>query len=141
MRTAERSRSARRSSVLVAYDGSPEAQRALEHAIGLIEPGARLTIINVIPVQAVSSRPQTISDERRESQDKLLRGAQRLLARRGIKARVVDAVGDPLTEILATAEELDAGTLVAGRRLGRHLHGSLGDRLVKRARCDVLIVH
>lgn len=141
MRTAERRRSAQGCSVLVAYDGSPEAQRALEHAIGLTEPGARLTIINVIPVQAVSSRLQTISDERRESQEQLLSGAQRLLARRGIKARVVDAAGDPLTEILATAEEVEASTLVVGRRLGRHLHSSLGDRLVKRARCDVLVVH
>ena len=141
MRTAERRSSAQRCSVLVAYDGSPEAQRALEHAAGVTEPGAQLTIINVIPVQAVSSRLETISYERRERQERLLRGAQRELARHGITACVVEAAGDPLTEILATAEEVEASTLVVGRRLGRHLHRSLGDRLMKRARCDVLVVH
>lgn len=142
MTTAECRRTAQRCSVLVAYDDSPEARRALEHAIALTEPGGRLTVINVIPAQAVSSRLQTISDDRRKRQEHLLRGTQRRLAQRGIKASVLTAVGDPLTEILAAADALEASTLVVGRRLGRHvLHSSLGDRLVKRARCDVLIVH
>jgi nucleotide-binding universal stress UspA family protein len=50
MTTAELPRKRRSRSVLVAYDGSPEACRALRRAAALTD-GGRLTIINVIPVR------------------------------------------------------------------------------------------
>jgi Universal stress protein family len=47
---------------LVAYDGSPAANLALHHAAALVGPGDELAVINVFPVQSVSSRLETVSD-------------------------------------------------------------------------------
>ena len=53
------------------------------------------------------------------------------------------AVGDPTSEIRAAAEESGVGVIVVGRGSGlrRLLDGSVSARLVRRAPCDVLVVH
>jgi nucleotide-binding universal stress UspA family protein len=135
-------RRAEEASVMVAFDGSEEAQRALLHAAAITGPTRSVTVVNVIPAQSVSSRLQTVTDKERKEQRRLLQEARQLLARHGVEANLVEAVGDPLTEILAAAERAGASTLVVGRRARRGaLRGSLGDRLIRRATCDVLIVH
>jgi nucleotide-binding universal stress UspA family protein len=127
--------------VLLAYDGSAVAKRALQHAATLVEQGRELAVINVIPAQSVSSRLETVTEEERGRQARILREANGLLARRGIEAQLIEAVGDPATEILAEAEKRNAETIVVGRSEGRHLgRGQLDSRLVRSARADVLIV-
>jgi nucleotide-binding universal stress UspA family protein len=127
---------------LLAYDGSPAAKRALEHAAKLVGRGGELAVINVIPVQSVSARLQTVGDDQRKRQTDILREARELLAGRGIQARMIGAAGDPVAEILAAAEATAADTIVVGRAGRRHLlHGSLSARLVRGAGNDVLVVH
>jgi nucleotide-binding universal stress UspA family protein len=131
-------------SVLVAYDGSDPAQRAIEHAAGLVGKGGTVTIINVISAQSVSSRLETVSDNERRTQDHLLRDAEKLLTRRGVNADLMRAAGDPAMEILSAAATIGADVIVVGRRKGLapHLvHRSLSSTLVRRATCDVLVVH
>ena len=130
--------------VLVAYDGSDPAQRAIEDAAGLVGKGGTVTVINVISAQSVSSRLETVSDNERTTQDHLLRDAEKLLARRGVNADLMRAAGDPATEILSAAATIGADVIVVGRRKGLapHLvHRSLSSILVRRAACDVLVVH
>jgi nucleotide-binding universal stress UspA family protein len=128
--------------LLLAYDGSPAAKRALEHAATLVGRGGELAVVNVIPVQSISSRLQTVTDEERSRQANILHEARAALGRRGIEPQLIEAVGDPLTEILAAAEATNAGTIVVGRSERRHLaHGSLDSRLVRGAKADVLVVH
>jgi nucleotide-binding universal stress UspA family protein len=128
--------------LLLAYDGSPVAKRALRHAATLVGRGGKLAVVNVIPVQAVSSRLETVSDEERSRQASVLREARVALRRRGIEPRLIEAVGEPVTEILAAAEATNAGTIVVGRSETRHLaRGSLDSRLVRGAQADVLVVH
>jgi nucleotide-binding universal stress UspA family protein len=127
--------------LLLAYDGSSVSKRALEHAATLVGRGGKLAVIHVIPVQSVSSRLQTVTDEERSRQASILHEARVALGRRGIEPQLIDAVGDPATEILAAAEAMNAGTIVVGRSERRHLaHGSLDARLVRAARADVLVV-
>jgi nucleotide-binding universal stress UspA family protein len=127
--------------LLLAYDGSPVAKRALEHAATLVGQGGELAVVNVIPVRSVSSRLETVSDDERSRQASILREARAALGRRGIEPRLIEAVGDPVTEILAAAEATNAGTIVVGRSERRHLkHGSLDSRLVRAASADVLVV-
>jgi nucleotide-binding universal stress UspA family protein len=127
---------------LLAYDASPAAKRALEHAAKLVGRGGELAVVNVIPVQSVSARLQTVSDDQRSRQADILEEARALLARRGIQPRLIDAAGDPVAEILAAAEATGAGTIVVGRGGRRHLlHGSLSSQLVRGAGNDVLVVH
>lgn len=128
--------------LLLAYDGSPVAKRALRHAATLVGRGGKLAVVNVIPVQAVSSRLETVSDEERTRQASILREARVALRRRGIEPQLIEAVGEPVTEILAAAEATNAGTIVVGRSETRHLaRGSLDSRLVRGAQADVLVVH
>jgi nucleotide-binding universal stress UspA family protein len=130
--------------VLVGYDGSEPARRALEHAADLVGRGGSLSVIHVIPTQSLSSRLETVSESERTAQDRLLEESERALARRGVSAELVGAAGDPAMEILAVAESIGAGIIVIGRRRRstRHLvRTSLSSTLVRRAGTDVLVVH
>jgi nucleotide-binding universal stress UspA family protein len=129
-------------SVLVAYDGSPCARRALDHAATLAGPGSRVTVVNVIEEQSVSSRLQTVSDEQRARQRRLLGEAESILSRRGIVPDAVGAAGDRVGEILAAVELTGADLLVVGCDGSRHvLHRSISAVLARKAACDVLVVH
>jgi nucleotide-binding universal stress UspA family protein len=127
--------------LLLAYDGSSVSKRALEHAATLVGRGGKLAVINVIPAQSISSRLETVTNEERGRQASILHEARVALDRRGIEPQLIEAVGDPATEILAAAEATNAGTIVVGRSQRRHLpHGSLDSRLVRDAQAAVLVV-
>jgi nucleotide-binding universal stress UspA family protein len=127
--------------VLVAYDGSASAQRALEYAAALATPGGTVAVIHVVPVRGVSSRLETVTAEESARQRALLREARAALSRWHGSVVLVPALGDPLEEILTAAADLDASVIVSGR--GRntrtHPHRRLGVRLARRAACDVLL--
>ena len=127
--------------MLLAYDASPSAQRALLHAAELLGPGGELAVINVIPAQSVSSRLETVTEDEREQKARTLREANDLLVHRGLLGELIEAVGDPATEILDAAEKRNAELIVIGRSDRRHLaRGALDTRLVRNAAADVLVV-
>jgi nucleotide-binding universal stress UspA family protein len=135
---------ASRPSVLVAYDGSDVAARALEHAADLVGAGGAVSVINVVEAQSVSSRLVTVSDAQRTDQDELLGEAERLLARRRVSATLIRAAGDRSEEILSAARVIGADVIVVGRnrQTAPHLvHRSLSSTLARRASADVLVVH
>jgi nucleotide-binding universal stress UspA family protein len=129
--------------ILVAYDGSAAARRALAHAADLANPGDGIAVVHVIPYQAVSARLEPIGDKARAEQDQLLTAAQHQLGDRGLTAETIAAVGDVCAAILDTAERTGADVIVLGRRQRRHpnLRGSVTAKLVRYADRDVLIVH
>ena len=131
-------------SVIVAYDGSEPARHAVEHAADLVGKGGTVTVVNVVNAQSVSSRLETVSEKERATQDRLLREAEKLLARRGVNANLMPAAGHPATEILSAAATIAADVIVVGRKPGLtpHLvHRSRSSTLVRRAASDVLVVH
>jgi nucleotide-binding universal stress UspA family protein len=115
---------------LVAYDGSPSARRALEHAAGLHRIGDRMSVIFVGP--------------RGQERDAGVDDACRALADRGIHATPIHSVGDPARTICVTAERDRFDTIVVGRRnlgaSGQLLLGSVSGRVVAGASCDVVVV-
>jgi nucleotide-binding universal stress UspA family protein len=129
--------------ILVGYDGSDASRRALVHAAELVGRGGEVDVINVIAAQPVSSRVDALGDGQRRRQRKLLREARSLLQDRDVRMGAVQAVGDPTTEIRAAAEDSGARVIVVGRGNGirRLIKGSVSTRLVRRAPCDVLVVH
>jgi nucleotide-binding universal stress UspA family protein len=129
--------------VLVGYDGSEPAQRALEHAAELAGRSGTVSVINVINAQSVSSRLVTLTDKERATQDRLLRESERMLGNLGVVATLIPAAGDPAAEILAAAESIGAGVIVIGRRKRSRprMARSLSNILVRRAGTDVLVVH
>jgi nucleotide-binding universal stress UspA family protein len=134
--------------IIVGYDESPSAIRALDRAAELAEKfGAELIVTSVTPV--IIGGPRTAGPIDRT--DDLERHAEELeharahLEQRGIHAEYAQGVGEPYDVILELAEQRNADLIVVGTReprtLDRLLHGSVSQTVSRKARCDVLIVH
>lgn len=134
--------------IVIGYDGSDEAKRALERTRTLAEAfGAQVVIVFVLhpPPAADVGAALTISDESREMAEEELREAQLLLADSGIESEAQTVVGEPGHAIVEIAEELGADLIVTGTRergfLERLVTGSVSETVTRQAPCDVLIVH
>jgi nucleotide-binding universal stress UspA family protein len=127
--------------ILVAYDGSPAAQRALDRARAVAGPLATVTVVNVLAPPPLSARLD-YAQEARQAQQEVLDEAEQWLRRHGVEAARLTAAGSPAREILAAAVTTGAELVVVGRGRGRTPHlGSISGELVRRAGCDVLVVH
>jgi nucleotide-binding universal stress UspA family protein len=126
--------------VLIAWDGSEQARRALVHTARVVGPGRRVAVVNVAPVRSVGARLETVPEDARADQRKLLETAAVVLAQAGVQAELVAATGDPAVEIPGVAARLGAETIVVGRSRRHRLHRKLADRLVRAGRADVLVV-
>ena len=130
--------------ILVGYDGSEAAQRALDAAADLTGYGSALSVVSV------ASRPENGAPNGSTAPDddvparQLLSEARSLLLRRHVTARYIEPVGDPAEMLMETARELDADLIVVGRRdqtpLRRLVLGSVSAKVLRRADCDVLVV-
>ena len=120
---------ARPRTILVGYDGSEAAQRALAAAADLAGYGSRLTVATV----QTGAGPDDVS-----------RTARELLHSRQVTARYLEPVGEPAEKLIETASEIGADLVVVGRRsrnaLQRLLPGSVSASVVRGAHCDVLVV-
>ena len=125
--------------IVVAYD-DPESA-TLERAAALAElVGAELVVTNVaMPVQEESA-----DDAARHARDRLDE-TRRLLGGRNVSADLVPSVGTPAEAIVRLAEERGADLIVVGTRhkrfLERLVEGSVLQEVLRRARCDVLVVY
>jgi nucleotide-binding universal stress UspA family protein len=116
--------------ILVAYDGTPSARRALQRAAAMHREGDDVSVIHVV--------------NHGEDHDGHLEEARSLLAERGIEAAPIEAAGNPARAICVTAERDGYDTIVVGRRnrrdAGLLLLGSVAARVVSGATCDVVVV-
>jgi len=130
--------------ILVGYDGSETAQRALDAAADLTGYGSSLSVVSV------ASGPENGPSDGSAASDggvparRLLSEARSLLLRRHVTARYLEPVGDPAEMLMETARELDADLIVVGRRdqnpLRRLVLGSVSAKVLRWAECDVLVV-
>ena len=129
--------------ILVGYSGSKASRKALVHAAELVGRGGVLDVINVIGSQPVSARVGSLVDGERHRQQKMLHEAEAVLGEWDVRMTSHTALGDPTSEIRSAAEESGAGVIVVGRGNGvrRLIDGSVSARLVRKAPCDVLVVH
>lgn len=131
--------------ILVAYDGSESAKRALEEAARLLGSDRALTVVSVAEELPQFGRaaamlvPEEDEERRRE-----LRDAKAVLAERGIAATVLERRGDAATMILDEAEKEGVELIVMGTRgLGpgkRWLLGSVSTKVLHHAPANVLVV-
>lgn len=124
--------------ILVAYDDptSETLERAADFAAAL---GARLIVTNVAaPVDSAEAENAKNASERLEQ-------ARSFIAPRSLDAEFVPSVGPPADAIVRLAEERDVDLIVVGtRRKGffeRLVEGSVNQDVLRRAPCDVLVVH
>ena len=117
--------------MLVGYDGSKSAQRALDAAALLIGYGSTLTVASVAPFGV-------------DSAESMLREARERLLQLHISATYLRLVGDAADELVDAVQVLGADLIVVGARSQNgHLELGLGPvsgDVVERAPCDVLVV-
>lgn len=131
--------------LVIGYDGSEAAQHALGRIQRWASPEASLIIVAVTPSVASPGLGAELADERLEA-EAALQEASELLRDAGqlgpIETRT--ATGDPAEVLMQIVREVDADLLVVGRRgrdfLSRALLGSVAERVVRSAPCDVLVV-
>ena len=134
--------------IVLGYDATPGADRALELAAELVRAfGASLVVTSVAPILAPAARgfggvdPVDPPAKHRAQ----LKQAREKLAAKGIEAELVDGVGDPADAIVDLADERDADLIVVGTRepsfLERVLDPSVSAGVARKSHCDVLIVH
>jgi nucleotide-binding universal stress UspA family protein len=131
--------------VLVAYDGSPSALRALDQAVGLAHNGAQMSVVSVAePLPQFGRAGAMLLPEEETERIHELADAKRLLAEKGISATVVERKGDAASMIIDEAEKEAADVIVMGTRglnaAERWLLGSVSTRVVQHAPCNVLVV-
>lgn len=132
------------SKILVAYDGSESARRALDEAASLARRDDTVTIVGVAEVlPAVGPAPMLVPEEHEERQRELAE-ATAILKERGIEAEAVERRGEAATMILDEAEKEGADLIVVGTRglnsAKRWLLGSVSTKVLHHAPCNVLVV-
>jgi nucleotide-binding universal stress UspA family protein len=137
--------------ILIATDGSDSAHEALEFGLELAEEqGAAAVIVHVAPaldVLAFTSFaiappkvPHVLSDKDREP----LEEAARIAAENGVEAKTELLTGEPVDEIVAFADMIDADLIVVGSRghgmFASALLGSVSRGVLHESHRPVLVV-
>jgi len=130
--------------ILIGYDGTEPSRRALERAAEIAGYASSVTLVNVAP--PLYGKPHDgIPDPRGLAEGKrLLEEARSELARRHVRAHVVEPVGHPAEALVEAAKDLRADLVILGTHdrgtVGRLLHGSVSEAVVRDAPCDVMVV-
>jgi nucleotide-binding universal stress UspA family protein len=134
--------------ILVGYDDSDTAGRALERAATLAKAlGAALIVTSVAPVTETTGGRSLGADPVEPASKHLaeLHAARVYLDGQGLTATYIEAVGHEGGALVAAANESNADLIVVGASahgfLQRLLGSSIADTVVHHAHADVLIVH
>jgi nucleotide-binding universal stress UspA family protein len=136
--------------VLIAIDGSPSAREAVDFGLELAaDQDAAVTFVLVAPAMDVvpaggfgltAATPHQVSELEREP----LSEALTLAHQSGVRAEAKLLVGDPVDEIVAYADVVDADLIVVGSRghgaFASALLGSVSRGLLRETRRPVLVV-
>jgi nucleotide-binding universal stress UspA family protein len=131
--------------ILVAYDGSQEARRALDWTARLGED-VEVCVISVVPTLEVTEKIRDAVDptsdvplHRRELEE-----AAAVLTKVGIAPSTLLKAGNPAEEIIDAAAQGNFDMIVVGKHgmgaVRRFLIGSVADRVVRHAGTPVLVV-
>jgi len=132
--------------IVVGYDESEPAQRALARAADLADAfGSKVIVTSVAPV-LVGSREMGPIDpaDPPELHREELEHAKTFLSGRGIEGQFEVQVGDPATAIVELADSCKADLIVVGTRhpslISSILGLSVSGAVKRKAHCDVLTV-
>lgn len=139
--------------IVVGFDGSANAQRALDTAMDLISDDGTIHVVTAFHARSSSETAElmaSLPEEFRggfdltEGPKMHLRDAEAALDRHGVdhKGHLVD--DDPASAILDVADEVGAELVVVGSRglgrVARFLRGSVSTRVAHHARTSFLVV-
>jgi nucleotide-binding universal stress UspA family protein len=132
--------------ILVAYDGSEGAHRALDQAAELAQSnGADVSVVSVAePLPQFGRAGAMLVPEEEQERVHELADAKKALTEKGVSAKIVERKGDAAAMIIDEAEKENTDMIVMGTRglngAQRWLLGSVSSRVVQHAPCNVLVV-
>ena len=134
--------------ILVAIDGSPASEKALEAAVDLAEHyQAELVAIGVAEVPEVVGMLDEVDELRRGAEAHFRRigeAAVEFARSRGLSLRSVVVRGHAADAIVRFAQSEEVSLVVIGQhghsRIARFFLGSTSDRVSEHSHCSVLIV-
>jgi nucleotide-binding universal stress UspA family protein len=128
--------------VVLGYDGSRAARRALLRAAEAAGNRGRVIVVAAV-APAATSAPEHGIDPPIADPEHVLEEATALLGGHDVEVATRLAQAEPADALVATASETDAALIVVGARgdsyPARALRGSVAETLVARAPCDLLI--
>jgi nucleotide-binding universal stress UspA family protein len=135
--------------ILLAYDGSEGANRALNFALDLAKVHQAevhaLAVVERLPIQEVSSGELEAETEffNRYYREQLVK-AQEVAAEAGVALKTQLETGHPAQTIVKVAEDGNFDLIVLGHRgisgVWARLLGSVAEKVSSHAHCSVLIV-
>ena len=130
--------------IIVGYDGSDTAKRALERTATLAGASDEIVVVAAAEAHARSAITAGSHLDPSEFQERKndLEEAKKFFSEKGIDVEAVEVQGDPGTHIVEAAKGADL-IIVGSRGLNpvqRILLGSVSSKVVHRAECDVLVV-
>jgi nucleotide-binding universal stress UspA family protein len=140
--------------VLIAVDGSPTSQKALNFARELLAwRKTSVTLLHVIPQHMVYSKGGAAvaevydMDQEKAASQTLLDDGARYLTDGGVGPQIDTRIigGDPADLILTVADEKNIDLIIVGSRglnaTQRFLIGSVSTKVATHAHCAVLVAH
>lgn len=135
--------------ILVPYDGSDPAHKAVEHAISAAD-GEEIILLRVIEVSSgmLDAGVDLVQERLKEMQDtepeELSEKSKSLLDAEDVEFQIETAVGKPSREIVSFAEENDVSQIIIGshgrKGVSRVLLGNVAENVVRRAPTTVTVV-
>jgi nucleotide-binding universal stress UspA family protein len=133
-----------RSKIVVGYDGSESARRALESPAALAGDQTLLVVVSAAEPYPRSGITIPANLDRAELQRRRdqLDDARTFLSDRGLHVETLQVRGDPAAALVEAAAEADLAVVGSRRltRLQRLVLGSVSSKVVHNAACDVLVV-
>lgn len=134
--------------IVLGYDASPAAGRALERVVELASVfDAAVLVVSVAPVHELvpsgavghfgPTSPLALHEQ-------IARDAAARLGEQGIAARPMSGLGGASETLIGLADASDADLIVVGmstRELLTRVFGGVSDEIAHEAHCDVLLVH
>lgn len=139
--------------ILYCTDFSVNASRAFDYALdaSVRRPGSELHLLHVIPEPDaqywktyIYNAASDVDDKAKRDIDKKIDEEFRPRVPSGVEFKPVFRIGKGHTEILKYADEIGADLIVIGRQgagaVETLFFGSVAERVVKRAKCPVLVI-
>jgi nucleotide-binding universal stress UspA family protein len=133
-----------RSKIVVGYDGSESARRALESAAALAGDQTLLVVVSAAEPYPRSGITIPANLDRAELRRRRhhLDHARTFVSDRGLRVETLQLRGDPAAALVEAAADAELAVVGSRRltRLQRLVLGSVSSKVVHNAACDVLVV-
>lgn len=131
--------------IVIGYDGSDAARRGLSRAERLVAEATKLVVVAVTPeARSPATSPEPLVGHNFDAGQLLAEAAELIGHPDGTTIERRSAAGDPAEVLVGVTREVGADLLIVGRRgkdfVSRALLGSVAQRVIQDARCDVLVV-